>query len=529
MTLNLSRWNLHFLFLLSVFFLLFVTCRKIDRSAELTVSEKEESDFFTKHLSNDPYIQSIMGYIKRRNEKEHFVENWIEKIGYAYWDKSIKTPAPGGTIARLSTDTSTTLFIPFVIDSQVVVKTTLVVNTTPSDTNLHFIADWQYRNQPYGSIGVDTTSENVALLFMILSRGIFGYNEFQILDSNLFASMNILPGVNGRIIRFNNSPNGQAKVSTALTYTICVMTSYFCGSPNSSYCANGCDYLNCASPGTCYPLYTCTEYVIESDPDPPLPPPTGGGGPPGGGGSGGGTTPPECPPGPEAKVSTLPGCTPGWNPPGTYAFFGVLEINNDSISDPCLLAVIDSIGQTGHTSLLLKLYQTYFGNANDQYRIKYLQDTSLVDSVGNPISGRTTVGPLSNGARQVTITLNPNHLQNASKEFVSTVVLHELVHAYLTIRYPNLTKTQQHQQILNSFAGSIASSLNELFPALPLSDLYSLGLSGIDEIYLIPNGQGGYTIDPNQNAISLQKYGIGLLAARETALSYFNANLGNPC
>jgi hypothetical protein len=251
---------------LSVSFLVFITCKKIDHINDEPSIEKKESDFFTKHASNDPYIQSITDFIRRKNDKEHFVDNWIKKAGYAYWDKSIKSHVSGGAIARVSTDTSTTLFIPFVIDSQVVVKTTLVINTTPSDTNVHFIADWQYKSRPYGSVDADTSAENVALLFMILDRNIFGYDEFKILDSNLFSSLNILPGTNGRTIKFNTISGNQSRLSTAWTYTTCYLSSWFCGSPNYSGCQGGCDFLNCATPPTCYGIYTCWEYEIDDDP-----------------------------------------------------------------------------------------------------------------------------------------------------------------------------------------------------------------------------------------------------------------------
>ena len=132
--------------------IIFITCRKIDHQPEKVSIDIKESDFFTKHQSGDPYIQSIMDFIKRKNEKEHFVDNWIQKIGYSYWDKSIKKQKRGIASGRISNDTINTLFIPFVIGSQNIVNTTLVVNTSPSDTNFHFIANWQYKNRPYGSI-----------------------------------------------------------------------------------------------------------------------------------------------------------------------------------------------------------------------------------------------------------------------------------------------------------------------------------------------------------------------------------------
>jgi hypothetical protein len=67
MNLTPSAWKTHFLFVLSVFFLVFITCKKIDHSTDESSIEKKESSFFTKHPSNDPIINSVIGFVKRQN------------------------------------------------------------------------------------------------------------------------------------------------------------------------------------------------------------------------------------------------------------------------------------------------------------------------------------------------------------------------------------------------------------------------------------------------------------------------------
>jgi hypothetical protein len=293
-------------------------CRKIDTQPEELTQEKKESDFFTRHVSNDPLVNAVMGFVKRQNEKYHFTENLINKIGYPYWDKSIVIRPGGGVTARISTDTTSTVFIPFVLDSQNVVNTTLVVNASPADTNFHFIADWQYRNREYGSLSSDTTAENVALLFMFLGKNVFDYQRYIITDTNLFRN-GILPiGITGRDLIIN-SPSQRTSINNKVSTvtTVCIY-SYYCGTPWEGICGlNGasCDYFSGCPTGVCYSLPTqCYSYDVNNDPYPP-PSGSGGGGGGSGGGSGGGWTPPECPAGPPAKLSTLPECQPGWNPP----------------------------------------------------------------------------------------------------------------------------------------------------------------------------------------------------------------------
>ena len=162
-----------------------------------------ETRFFSEHIPNDPFVKSVLGFVKRENEKKHFVANLINKIGYPYWDKALV--APHSRNGHIASDSVNTVYIPFVIDDANTVNTTLIVRASPSDTNFLLLPDWKYADQPYGSPEVDSTAENVSLLFMLEDRSVFGYDRFKLTDNNLFSSMSSPPGFNGREIRINNN------------------------------------------------------------------------------------------------------------------------------------------------------------------------------------------------------------------------------------------------------------------------------------------------------------------------------------
>ncbi len=211
--------------------------------------------------------------------------------------------------------------------------------------------------------------------------------------------------------------------------------------------------------------------------------------------------------------------------------FSLSQINTDEVTNPCLLNAINAIGSDGHKSLLLKLYQTYFNGDNNNFKIRYVQNDGLVNANNNQISSHTDINTLPDGTKEVVISINKAHMQYASVQYVSAVILHEITHAYLFFQRPNLLSTEHHDEFLNGLSGSIASSLKELYPSLSINDAKSLGLQGLEDIYLwpVPTIPPGYIVDPVKNDISLQKYGIGLQAAKEMSAQYFYGILGTPC
>jgi len=375
---------------------LIISCKKLD---QLTVEEtkqfvKSESRFFTDHAPKDTLVKSVLGFVKRENEKHQFVDNLIKKIGYPYWDKAIIARRGNGFSGRATSDSTNTVFIPFVMDSAKTVNHTLIVKTSPSDTNFLLIADWQYVKQTYGSPSVDSTAENVALLFMMEDKNVFGYDRFTITDSNLFSTIPTSPNYNGREIRF---PTSAARTMLEYEVEVCFNT-YVCNYPNSTNCSDGCDYMNCATNiNPCHlVLSVCWYYTYDVGGGGWS---TGSGGGPeggvyGGGGSGGGWNswdPPICEEEPQGRSANYQDCGPGWIPPG---------IDVPIEYDPCAEAQLGAskattLSQNSVYSTAKSNIQSAGASDNNEHSVTFGKDagnniTASSMTTGGPNSGNVT-------------------------------------------------------------------------------------------------------------------------------------------
>lgn len=260
-----KRKNLSLLTLGSVLvlcMLVYASCRKTDSKIEQTTNTGGtliENKFFTDHRSADPKENALVEFLKRVNSKTPFVETTVKQIGYPRWDKAIKL-SNIVTVSKLKTNGTTgvntantsvnydTYYVPFVRDSQNYVNASMIIKASVSDTSIGYLCDWQYLNKTHGSPNVDTTAEKHALFFMMLDNRTLGYKDFTITDPGLFPSLVSRSGKKtiGLTNKTNSASSGQRN-SDLVNMEVCY-DYYTCGAPESSQCADGCDYLNCISP-----------------------------------------------------------------------------------------------------------------------------------------------------------------------------------------------------------------------------------------------------------------------------------------
>jgi hypothetical protein len=349
-----------------------------------------------------------------------------------------------------------------------------------------------------------------------MDKRVFGYHKFSIIDSNLFKE------------------NGKKATKIELTAAAANPTNgnlweyvEFCQDVSVTF--NDCPYLgHCSGPGgSCDNCAFCTSEIAYSycwggwiN--------TGGGGggggttTTGGGGSGGSPMPPSsCQGG--GGTTPIPTIPDEPSLPAT-----LIRVDYSTIIDPCLISVIHNIGLEGHGSYILKTYFDQNLNLNGpqkKYHIKYLTNTTLTGDNGQPVPGKTMVTTLADGSNQVQITLNPSLFQNTTKEWVTTVILHELLHGIISVEKPNLTTNrQQHTWMFDNLVPiTIAQSLRELFPTINDYDAIALGLDGMSEGYLI---SGTNTIDPTKDAFAQQNYFQNLNQAITSASNYRDAVAG---
>lgn len=524
------------------FLILFISCKKIDSIQEDKLSNSNEiaNKFFNTHRTSDPKEAALVNYLKNRNIKENFVEGIVNRIGYPRWDKAFQFPnkTKSNASTNLVGDSTSIYHIPFVRDSQNFVNASMILIANQTDTSISYKCDWEYSQKQNSIHSYTDSAEYFAVYFMILDKTVFGYNKFNITDSNLFKNNNHT----SKYVTLNTSNSNTTNsllqwVTTCQEVTMswqdCPYGGINCksngdpGCDNCSRCTNSISYDYCSS--------TWQETGGGGGSG------TGGSGTGGGaGGSGGGSpTPPNCntPSTPAAKgnspISNLTeGCGTGWNPvpviPTSTAPASLTRVDYNLITDPCLMAVIHDIGVAGHSSYILKTYFDQNLNTNGsqkKYKIKYLTNTALVGQDGLPTAGQTNVSTLADGTKQVEITLNPTLFQNSTKEWVTTVILHELVHGIISVELPSLTTNiAQHTWMFdNKVPITIFQSLKELFPSIDDYDAIALGLDGMSQGYLIP---GTNNIDPVKEAFAQQNYFQNLNQAISAASNYRNAVAG---
>ena len=471
-------------FLSLIILLSIISCRKIeDISLRQRPSVNLETRFFTEHTPNDPFVKAVLGFVKRENEKKHFVPDLVNKIGYPYWDKAIV--APHSRNGRTASDTVNTVFIPLVIDSAKTVNTTLIVRASSSDTNFLLLPDWKYADQSYGSPEVDSTAENVALLFMLEDRSVFGYDRFKITDPNLFGSISTTPGFNGREVRINDNSNGR----TALEYEVEVCYNvYVCAySGPGEYCTNHgyCDYMNCIAqegfPKCHLVVALCWTYSYNVGDGLWS---TGGGGGfeggiYGGGGSGNGWNswdPPICEEEPQGRYQTYQDCGPGWTPPGITVpveAFPPYVINN--ITKPCLNAALTKLS-SGSTNTFFRDVYNVFDTATNLHLLFSEARLDTVSAYGTcQYFDSSGVGPFAD------IKLDTIDLINCSQEWMAYVIIHEVAHAGM---FANLiawdTANTQHETMISNYLTKMATSLTAAYPSLSLYDAYAMCYAGFN-------------------------------------------------
>lgn len=312
------RVNRLFLFGIILATVVYAACRKVDMPSSKKVVEtleQKQAKFFGTHLSSNPHIQALTGFMKRQDLKYNFVDKTVNQIGYPRWDKSLiasgTSRSSGGRGA--TGDSSNIVFIPFVRDSQNVVNAALLITTTPSDTAFRYLCDWQY----YDSSATGLSGKELSLLLMQLDKNIFGERLYKITDSAAFGGV----GPATKYVRINSTSAtiGQKNEYGRTSDYYVWVTTETCYSGYQLIPLNEGQVVGCP-PGPDCPFYTfetnCefNSYLVLIV--------TGGGtgggsgGSSGGGGTGGGGSgnPPNCQPTAVRGANANPNCDPGWQP-----------------------------------------------------------------------------------------------------------------------------------------------------------------------------------------------------------------------
>ncbi len=202
----------------------------------------------------------------------------------------------------------------------------------------------------------------------------------------------------------------------------------------------------------------------------------------------------------------------GYNPPGggTPPAEPVPLDTITTIQNECIKASVLNAFSSNLKSKMKALMQGTF--LENHELILHIADSNFGDTTSSGYFGAfetyTRNGKKYFGGK---IYLNSMTLANASKEFTTTVLYHEVLHAYLYQIGSGLTQNQ-HENIATNYRSMMSSALTELFPSLSESDANGLSWDGLQY-------SGIWALKPKseQDAILLRNY------------KYRKGKLGNNC
>lgn len=197
------------------------------------------------------------------------------------------------------------------------------------------------------------------------------------------------------------------------------------------------------------------------------------------------------------------------------------------VNDPCITSVLNLITDPNLRSQIAKLYnQTYVGNGNTVNVV--FKPFSILSS---SLPTRSYPDPTTNTWN---IELNTGILPGASKEFVASVIVHELIHSFILQNQSALglpsTNYSDHLDMFLNWTNQIRDFLVEIFPQLSANEATGLALGGIDDVLkgiVSPTDPDGFNDWFNQKAI--ETYQMSLTTANNIQQLHFNNISGTAC
>lgn len=211
---------------------------------------------------------------------------------------------------------------------------------------------------------------------------------------------------------------------------------------------------------------------------------------------------------------------------GTTGISSCAEIKN-FIINPCLKEMVNNILSKNLELKTDITLQSIFG-INTSFNLTFRESTSLPNNTGGVAIGKSNSFNGTMEKLNVEIQLNVNTLQNASQEYISMVIIHESIHAYLYSKgiigdpWPfGEHLNAQHEIMWVNYVDFISNYLVENF-GTPLKDANSLAMEGLhrtlgsklnDEIYLAINKKAKEPISDERARIN-SKYRLGQLGTK---------------
>jgi hypothetical protein len=490
----------YILLVCTVSMLIITACKKTDdivkpeTPKETIILEK----FFSINLSTNPAVIGAQKFLKNQNDKYHFTEKFISRIGMPYWNKALVYNNTLNTTIRTETAEvpSTVVYIPFVRDSQNYVNASVLIRMTGTDTSYRIICDWQYSEFGFEHSDTSWSARDIFAIFSMLDKSVFGHKKYRIKDGRIFGYPRETPLIVTEVPQAGRI--GTETFNLECTpHTVCVTAE-----PSTN---------RVSTETVCTTSYTCALVWTGGGSGPgPLPPGGGGGG--GGGtggpGDGGPVLPPNpCPVLPRGAYITETAS----NPCDTTTWIPVPDVNVD-LENPCMdLAVNSVLGTTAsnpfnsnaYFNLISGLLASNFSNSNALGHMNVIQGTIW----------QSDAQTIHNSDGSFTIKLDPTYWAgqyinglpvNPSQEYWGATFIHELVHVFIIQENIGMSLATnglaQHALMIQSWINSMSTLLQDIY-GLSWADARGLALGGVGDVL----NRGTYNISAAQWDLFIQQ------------------------
>ena len=146
--------------------------------------------------------------------------------------------------------------------------------------------------------------------------------------------------------------------------------------------------------------------------------------------------------------------------PGITATTTTENVTNN-LKNPCASQVLDGLINDNLTGQIANIIQNVFGN-NVNVNLDFEESST---TQGN--APATSLPTLNNGVFKAVIILNSNQITGTSQEYLATLMIHEILHAYLSYNPTNANSPQsqftQHLSIVQNYITEFRDLLQQEF------------------------------------------------------------------
>jgi hypothetical protein len=159
------------------------------------------------------------------------------------------------------------------------------------------------------------------------------------------------------------------------------------------------------------------------------------------------------------------------------------SVNNiiNQLKDPCFKSLANKMINNNLQNIATNILQNTFG-VSPKINLIFAESTTIVDKSGNPVAAQTSPNyNSSTNVLDITTYIRLDQFDpNASQEYKASILIHEIVHAYIYANPSVLNGLTQHTYMLQNYINGISNSLQSFFSILP-KQAASLAIGGLGD------------------------------------------------